>query len=58
VNISDDSVRNFIRVYKDEFGDELSTDQARDMFARLVALYELLARPLPDQTRRMMKREE
>jgi hypothetical protein len=49
MSISDESVRDFIRVYKEEFGDELSVDQGREMLARLVVLYELLSRPLPDE---------
>jgi hypothetical protein len=45
--ISEDQTRVFICAYKEEFGDELSVDQARKMLTRLVTLYDLLARPLP-----------
>ena len=49
MNISDERVRNFIRVYREEFGDELSVDQGREMLARLVVLYQLLSRSLPGE---------
>jgi len=52
MSISDERVRDFIRVYKEEFGDDLSIDQGREMLTRLVVLYQLLARPLPDEGRR------
>jgi hypothetical protein len=49
MSISDERIRNFIRVYREEFGDELSVDQGREILARLVVLYQLLSRSLPDE---------
>lgn len=49
MSISEERVRDFIRAYREEFGDELSADQAREMLTRLVTLYQLLARPLPEE---------
>lgn len=52
MSISEERVRDYIRVYKEEFGDDLSLDQGREMLTRLVTLYDLLARPLPDEPQR------
>jgi hypothetical protein len=52
MNISDERVRECIHVCKEKFGDELSTDEAREMLTRLVTLYQLLAQPLPDEAHR------
>lgn len=49
MSISDDRARDFIRVYKEEVGDELSADEAREMLTRLGTLYQLLARPVPGE---------
>jgi hypothetical protein len=35
-----------------KFGEDISFGEAQIMAARLIALYELLARPLPDEARR------
>jgi hypothetical protein len=49
MSISEERVREFIRVYKEEFGDDLSVNEALDMLTRLVVLYRLIARPLPNE---------
>jgi len=49
MSISEERIRDFIRVYKEEFGDDLSVDEGRDMLTRLVTLYRLIARPFPDE---------
>jgi hypothetical protein len=51
MSISDEDVRDFIRAYKKEFGDDILFGEAQIMAARLIALYELLARPLRDEAR-------
>jgi hypothetical protein len=48
VMISDNRIEEFRRVYKESFGEEPSVAETREMANRLVALYTLLMRPLPD----------
>lgn len=45
--ISDDDVAAFIDVYEHEYGMRLRADEAREMAARLIELYEAVSRPLP-----------
>ena len=47
MEVSDESLRTYIEIYKREFGEELTIAEARLITARLIALYELLCRPLP-----------
>ncbi len=47
MRISDEALDQFIEIYKEEFGEEMARAEAAEMATRLVALYKLLARPLP-----------
>lgn len=47
MNINEDNLREFMKAYKEEFGEELSLKDGRKMFARLVRLYQLIYSPLP-----------
>jgi hypothetical protein len=47
--ISDTRLREFQEAYKQDFGEQITLEQAREMLSRLVALYEALARPLPEE---------
>jgi hypothetical protein len=49
MQISDDSISEFIKLYKEEFGEELSRGDAEEMASRLTTLYELLAKKLPNE---------
>jgi hypothetical protein len=49
MQFSDERVREFQEAYKEEFGEEISSDDAREMLRRLVTLYEVLLRPLPER---------
>ncbi|OGZ11080.1 MAG: hypothetical protein A2942_02485 [Candidatus Lloydbacteria bacterium RIFCSPLOWO2_01_FULL_50_20] len=49
MNISDDRLREFQDAYKEDFGDNISPAEAREMLSRLTTLYESLLRPLPDR---------
>lgn len=48
--LTPDDVREFQRIIKDEYGVELPKDEAIVMIKRLMSLYELIARPLPNRT--------
>ena len=45
-SISDKSLDEFIAIYKEEYGEELSRTEATEMAHRVLALYKLLARKL------------
>ena len=47
---SDEGVEEFRRIYKKLHGEEIDVDAAREIASRVLTLYELLARPLPDET--------
>ena len=49
MQIRDKTVEEFKRLYKEEFGEELTVSEAQDVVFRLVHLYLKLAEPLPDR---------
>lgn len=50
MRFTDDALDEFRAIYRDEFGEEITRDQAQEMGARLVDLLRLLLRPLPKAT--------
>jgi hypothetical protein len=48
--IPDARVEDFRQAYKKSYGEDISTDEARDMALRLTLLYELVG-PLPGEER-------
>lgn len=50
--LTPDDVREFQKIIKDEYGVELSKDEAIVMIKRLLSLYEVIARPLPSELKR------
>lgn len=49
MQLSDAAIQEYIQLYREDFGEELMVGEARVIATRLVTLYELLCRPLPDQ---------
>ena len=49
MQIPDNDLEEFRAIYKDEFGEELTLDAAREMASNLLDLYELLMQPLPGE---------
>ena len=49
MEIDEKEIREFQKLYAEEFGEEISTDEARVMAGRLLALYLALAKKLPDE---------
>jgi len=47
MQLSDKAIREYIEIYKADFGEELTMKEAREIAAGLVALYEVLCQPLP-----------
>ena len=48
MQISDEALNEFIAIYKAEFGEEISRRDASEMALRVLRLYDLLARKLPN----------
>lgn len=51
MQLNDDDLRTFRAIWKDEFGEEITDDAAREAASRVLELYRLLARaphPEPD----------
>ena len=51
--LSNEIIEGFMEIYRDEFGEEITRDEAREAAARMVALYELLLLPLPHEIEAM-----
>lgn len=49
MRLDEPDIEEFRRIYNAEFDEFLSPAQAREIAARLINLYELLARPLPSE---------
>ena len=47
--VSHEDLREFMRLYKEEFGTEITEDEAREMASRLINLYLKLMEPLPSE---------
>ena len=48
MRVSEERLQEFIRIYHEVYGEELTSVEATEMTHRLLALYELLLRPIPD----------
>ncbi|MCG8508233.1 MAG: hypothetical protein MI741_03300 [Rhodospirillales bacterium] len=46
--ISKDALAEFKRIYRDEYGEDLSDREATDLAINLVLLYQRIYRPLPE----------
>jgi len=57
VPIDEHDLLEFIRLYEAEFGVPLSLEEAREMASRVVSLYEVLSRPLPDEVDQQRPRD-
>jgi hypothetical protein len=58
MQISDDALDEFITIYKEEFKDDISRSDAIEMASRLLTLYQLLSRKLPNDSVCGVEREE
>jgi len=47
--LSRESVQSFKQIYQSEFGKLLSDDEAEEMALRLLRLFDLLTRPIPEE---------
>ena len=49
MKISDAALDEFIAIYEEEIREEISRNEASEMASRLVTLYELLTKKLPNE---------
>ena len=49
MNVSEESLDDFIRIYKEEYGEEITRAEASEMTFRLLTLYELLSKHRPKE---------
>jgi hypothetical protein len=47
--VSPERLEEFRRIYKETYGEEITTAEATEMTHRLLALYKILMRPLPSE---------
>lgn len=50
MRLTDESCEAYRRIYKEEMGEDITLDEAREMAARILNLYELITQPLPGET--------
>ena len=48
-HITDERIMEFQRIYREAYSEDITVAVARDIAHRLVALYKLIIRPLPDE---------
>lgn len=46
MHLTDEDIQEFIRIWKEEFGEDITPEAARAQATELLELYALLARPL------------
>lgn len=58
--ISESEILEFIKIYREELDEDISMDEASEIANRLINLYEILLRLLPDElkNRKNKKRRE
>ena len=49
MEFSNEALKNFQAIWKRDFGESITADEARHHGARLVELFTLLSRPLPSE---------
>ena len=56
MRFTDDALDEFRTIYRDEFGEDITRDEAQEMGTRVVELLRLLLRPLPSATESPVRR--
>ena len=51
MDLDEHDIQEFIRIWKEEFKEELSPAEARLRASELLELYDVLAKPLPDESK-------
>lgn len=58
MNITEERLQEFQEAYKIDFGEEITTEQARVMLFRVTTLYELLLQPVPEDAKEKAAKRE
>jgi len=58
MRISSEATEEFKKIYNEEFGDDLTDDQAQECALRFLRLFQLLLQPLPDNSERYPQEQE
>ncbi len=58
MRIGPEATEEFKKIYKEEFGDDLTDDQAQECALRVLRLFQLLLQPLPDSSERYPQEQE
>jgi hypothetical protein len=45
MKLQEEEIREYMEIYKRDFGEDLTFEEAREITVRLIALYEVLCRP-------------
>lgn len=57
MQLSRETIKEFKKIYEEEFGETISDAEALEMGQRLISLFEIIYRPLPDDPDLPPKRE-
>ena len=49
MGLSKEAIKEFKQAYLDEFNEEISDDEAQEMGERLIALFKIICRPIPQR---------
>ena len=49
MQIREESIKEYMELYREDFGEELTIEEAREITSRLVELYRVLCRPLREE---------
>lgn len=58
MKIDETELYEFMKLYEDEFGEDISLNDAKEMAERIAELYEVLARPLPSETNTDLEKDQ
>ncbi len=53
--LRDEEIEEFKELYEEEYGEVLSTAEARTVANRVLELYKIVARPLPEEVKRPLE---
>ena len=56
--LKDEDIKEFQKLYEEEFGELISDQEASSLASRLITLYEALARPLPSERAQFTESDE
>lgn len=52
MELSKQAIKDYKEIYKKEFGEEISDEEAREQGARLLNLFKIIYRPIPNNKKR------